>query len=210
MITINAELRDVKVNPKMIRKEGKIPAVFYGAGHPSTAIAIEKASFLKILQEAGESTIVSLKTPKESFDVLIHDVDLDPVMGDPIHVDFYAVSKDHVIEVDIPLEFVGVAGAEKLGGVVVKVMHELKVKALPGALPQHITIDLSTLTDLSSHIAVSDVKLPQGVKAVAHDTDIIVSVAQQRAEEEAPVAQIDLSKIEVEKKGKKEEEEAAE
>ena len=78
----------MKVNPKMIRKQGKIPAVFYGAGQETTSISVGRAEFTKALKDAGESSIISLKTPKGALDALIHDVALDPVMGDPIHVDF--------------------------------------------------------------------------------------------------------------------------
>lgn len=205
MITLNAEARDVKVNPKMIRKQGKIPAVFYGSGQVSTSIQVDKIAFMKVLSEAGESSIISLKTPNGVLDALIHDVDLDPVLGDPIHADFYITAKDHKLEVDIPLEFVGVAPAEKLGGIVMKLMHELRVEALPGKLPQHLTVDLSALTLLDSHITVADVKLGDGVRALLAGTEVVagVTMPQEEKEEAAPM---DLSAIEVEKKGKKEEE----
>ena len=205
MITIDAKLRDVKVNPKMIRKEGDIPAVFYGAGQASTPIAVEKARFIKVLEEAGESTIISLKTPTGTLDALIHDVELDPIIGDPIHVDFYIVTKGHKIEVSVPLEFVGVAPAEKLGGIVTKILHDLSIEALPAKLPQSITVDLSVLTQLDSHITVGDLKLGDGVKALVAGTEVVANVSLPR-EEEAPAPVADLSAIEVEKKGKKEEE----
>ncbi len=207
MITLNAELRDVKVNPKMIRKQGKIPAIFYGAGQESTPISIGKIEFKKVLADAGESTIITLKTPNASLDALIHDVDLHPVLGDPIHVDFYITSKDHKLQVAVPIEFIGVAPAEKSGGVVLKVMHEMLVESLPAKLPAHITVDLSTLAEIGSHITVGDVKLGEGVRALAAETEVIANVALPKEEAETPIAPIDLSSIEVAKKGKQEEEE---
>lgn len=205
MITINAEARDVKVNPKMIRKQGKIPAVFYGAGQETTSISVGRAEFTKALKDAGESSIISLKTPKGALDALIHDVALDPVMGDPIHVDFYITSKDHKLEVDVPIEYIGIAPAEKLGGVVVKVMHEMRIESLPATLPHLITVDLAVLTELNSHLLVKDLVLPAGVKALVPATEVIALVSQPQVEKEPEVAP-DLSSIEVEKKGKKEEE----
>ena len=204
MITINAEARDVKVNPKMIRKQGKIPAVFYGAGQETTSISVGRAEFIKALKDAGESSIISLKTPKGALDALIHDVALDPVMGDPIHVDFYITSKDHKLEVDVPLEYIGIAPAEKLGGVVVKVMHEMRIESLPATLPHQLTIDLSVLTELNSHILVKDLVLPSGVKSLAPATEVVALVSQPQIEKE-PEPAPDLASIEVEKKGKKEE-----
>lgn len=210
MITIDAKLRDVKVNPKMIRKEGNIPAVFYGAGQESTPISVEKARFLKVLEEAGESTIITLKTPNGALEALIHDVDLDPIIGDPIHIDFYIVTKGHKLEVDIPLEFVGIAPAEKLGGIVTKIMHELAIEAVPAKLPQSIIVDLAKLVALDSHITVGDLVLGDGVKALIADTEVVVNISLPREEEVAPVVATDLSAIEVEKKGKKEGEETEE
>lgn len=205
MITLNAEVRDVKVNPKILRREGKIPAVFYGNGKESTPIAVDAPVFKKAYAEAGESTIISLKTPKETLDVLIHDVALDPVIGNPIHIDFYVVGKDQKLQVDVPFEFIGIAPAEKLGGIVMKVMHELRIEALPAKLPSHIMVDLSKLVHMHSSMTVADLALPDGVKALVPLTETIVSVVEQQKEEEA-AAPMDLSAIEVEKKGKKDEE----
>jgi large subunit ribosomal protein L25 len=209
MITLEAEIRDVKVNPKHVRKAGKVPAVYYGSGKESTAIAIARLPLEKAILEAGESTIISLKTPTGAFDALIHDVDHNPVTGEPIHVDFYIVAKDRKIEVDVPLEYTGTAGAEKEGGVVMKIMHELRIEALPGALPSHITVDLSSLAKINDQITVSDLKLPAGVEAMVAENEVVALAAAPKEEEEAPVAAVDMSAIEVEKKGKKEEEEEA-
>ncbi len=206
MITLDVKLRDVKVNPKMIRKEGDIPAVFYGAGKESTPITIEKKRFIKVFEEAGESTVITLKTPSGELTALIHDVDLDPVFGTPIHADFYIVAKDRKVEVPVPLTFTGVAPAEKLGGVTVKVLHEITVEALPANLPHDITVDLTQLTAMDSVITVADLKLGNGVAVVGHQGDEVIAAVTAQAADEPVAAPLDLSKIEVEKKGKKEEE----
>jgi len=211
MITLNATSRDVKVNPKMVRKEGNIPAVFYGPGQQSTPIAVEKAKFLKVLEEAGESTVIQLVTEKGKLDVLVHEVELDPVMGDPIHIDFYVVAKDRKVHVEIPIEYIGTSPAEKVGGVVLKVMHEINVEALPGALPQSIVVDLSTLLEIGSDFTIGSLTLPEGVRAMGGAEEVIASIAAPTKEEEVvSVATPDLAAIEVEKKGKKEDEETAE
>ena len=210
MITLNAELRDVKVNPKMIRKGGRIPAVFYGQGQTSTPISVDRIEFKKVYQEAGETALISLKTPKGALDALIHDIALDPVLGDPIHIDLYIAAKDHKLQVHIPVEFVGIAPAEKTGGIVMKIMHEILVESLPAKLPKSIVVDLSKLIDVNSHISIADLDLPEGVRALVPATEVIAGVTLPKEEEEV-VAPVDLSAIEVEKKGKKEEEgEAAE
>jgi large subunit ribosomal protein L25 len=209
MITIKAIARDVKVSPKSIRKEGRIPAVYYGFGKKSTMISVDRLEFEKAFQSAGETTIVTLDTPEGKLDALIHEVAPHVVTGEAIHIDFYIAAKDHKIEVDVPLEFVGTSPAEKEGGVVSKIMHELPIEALPAKLPQHITVDLSKLATLDSHIAVGDLDLGDGVKALIPMSEVVALVALPHAEEEAPASSPDLAAIEVEKKGKKEEEESA-
>lgn len=210
MITLEAELRDVKVNPKIVRKAGKIPAVYYGRGKSSTSIAVDERKFDKVYEEAGESTIISLKTPDGDLDALIHDVALDPVVGRPIHIDFYVVSKDQKLEVDVPIDYTGIAPAEKIGGIVMKVMHEVRIEALPSKLPSSISVDLSVLTDMNSSITIADLKLPEGVRVLVPANEAVAVVTKPKEEEEAPPTPIDLSTIEVEKKGKQEEGEEGE
>lgn len=209
MITLHAETRDVKVNPKIIRKQGKIPAVFYGQGQESTSVSVERLPFIKLLEQAGESTIFSLVTPKGTFNALIHDVALDPVLGDPIHVDFYITAKGHKLEVDVPLHFVGTAPVEKEGGIVVRVLHEVRISALPEKLPAHITVDLGTLASLDAQITVADLDLGEGVSALVALTELVAVVSRPSEEPETSTAEPDLASIEVEKKGKKEDEETA-
>ena len=111
------------------------------------------------------------------------------------------------IRVKIPLVFEGVSNAVKTGiGNLVKVLHEVEIEALPADLPQKLSVDISKLETLENTIVVSDIKLPAGVVAITNGTDIVVSVVAQVEEKEEVVVAPDLSAIEVEKKGKKEEE----
>ncbi len=211
MITLKAVARDVKVNPKSIRRNGDIPAVYYGFGKASTTVTVNKLEFSKVYAEAGESTIISLVTPEGKLEALVHDVAADVVTGEPIHIDFYIASKDHKMQVHVPLEFIGISPAEKLGGVVNKIMHEVLVEALPAKLPNHITVDLATLVEVNSHITIGDLPLGDGVRALAAASEVVALVAIPGAPKEDETAPApDLSAIEVEKKGKKEEEETEE
>ncbi len=201
MITLEVEKRDIKSPLGEMRKSGKIPAVFYGKKEKSTPIALSFAIFEKTLQTAGESTVLHLKGAGIDVDVLIYDVDRDPVTDKPRHVDFYAIEKDKKLEVKIPLEFIGVAPAVKdMGAVLVKVMHELEIEALPKDLPHNLVVDLSTLATFDSVIKVKDIKLPAGVEVKGNVEEIVASVYEPKEEVEA--APVDLSAIEVEKKGK--------
>lgn len=212
MLSLKAKIRDLKENLEQIRKEGWIPSVFYGAGKESTPITVLKSEFEKIWGKAGESSLVKISLPaqadipREEVDVLIHEVQMDPVRDEPIHIDFLAIDVKKKIKVDVPLEFTGVSEAVRSGfGILVKVLHETEIEALPTDLPHKLVVDISQLATLNSQIFVSDIKLPNGVTMITKGTEIVASITEQKEEkEETPL--VDLSAIEVEKKGKKEEE----
>jgi len=205
MLTLKAEIRDLKTAPSDIRKTGKIPAVFYGKKEASTPISIRQVEFLKVWKQAGESSVVILDTTEGSKESLIHDVSLDVVSGAPIHADFYVFEKGHKVEVALPIEFEGVSPAVKdLGGMLVKVLHELKVEAMPKDLPHSIVIDISTLVTFGDQILASQISLPSGVELKISSEEVVALVSAPREEKEEEAVPVDLSAIEVEKKGKEE------
>ncbi len=183
-----------------------MPAVYYGKKEKTVPIQITASEFLKVWKQAGESTVVSIKTPEASVDTLIHDVQFDPVTGQAIHADFYVFEKGKKIEVSVPLEFVGISPAVKdLGAVLVKVLHEIKIEAEPSNLPHQIEVDISSLVLMNDHILSKDIKLPTGVTLIENPDEMIVNVVEPK-EEPVEVAPVDLTAIEVEKKGKTDEE----
>lgn len=206
-ITINAEKRAKIGKTESLRKSGILPAVFYGHKKEATAIQMKKSDFIKAWRNAGESTVISLKTPEGDLEALIHDVDIDPITSEPRHADFYIFEKGHKVEISIPLEFVGIAPAMKdLGGVLVKVLHEVKIKAEPSKLPHSIEVDISSIAQFGDHITAGDLKMPNGVELMENPEDMVATVSAPKEEKAEEAAPVDLSQIEVEKKGKKDEE----
>ncbi len=192
--------------PKETKKDGFIPAVYYGAHQASTPIFVDFIEFNKVLASAGESSSITLKTEHGNETAMIQDVQVHPVKGQVIHVDFYVLEKGQKVHVKTPIVFVGESAAVKAGGVLVKVMQELSVEGDSAKLPQEFTVDLSALATSKDVITVGDIKLPAGVELYhISATDVVASISA--AEELGEIATVDLSAIEVEKKGKKEEEE---
>lgn len=206
-INLKAEKREKIGKLKILRKEGFMPAVYYGHKKESTPVQIKKIDFLKAWKNAGESTVIKLETPGEDLEALIHDVDLDPITGEPRHVDFYVFEKGHKVEVAVPIEFIGISLAVKdLGGSLMKILHEIKIKAEPSNLPHQIEVDISPITELEGQILAKEIILPKGVELTENPEEVIVTVATPKAEEKEEEVPADLSQIEVEKKGKQEEE----
>ena len=212
MLTLSVEKRTKGgATAPSLRRASKLPGVVYGPHHATTPIAFEAGAFEKVLREAGEATVVSLAGLGADIATLIHEVDLDPLTNLPRHVDFYAVTKGEKVEVAIPLVFEGVSPAVEAGANLVKVLHEIEVKADPMSLPHDFAVDISVLAALGDQIHVKNLALPKGVELVTDPEEVIVLV-QEVVEEPAEAAPADIASIEVEKKGKEEEagEEAAE
>lgn len=201
MITLNIEPRGDAKNSD-IRSAGKIPAVFYGPKEKTTSIAVSLVEFGKVLKKAGESSVVVLKDGAIEHETLIYAVDVHPVTGVPRHVDFYVIEKGKKVQVDLQLTFTGVSPAVKdLGGILVKVIRELKIEAAPKDLPHELLVDISSLVDLTSVIHVRDLKIAPGVTVIDSLDDVVASIAEAKEEVEE-VKPVDMSTIEVEKKGK--------
>lgn len=210
MQTLTATKRSKADKLESVRSNGMVPAVVYGARVENTSISVPSVDFIKAWKVAGESNTIMLDLEGKKIDVLIHDLQVDPVKGFPIHVDFLAIDMNKAVQVTIPLEFTGVAPADKGGlGVLVKVLHEVTVEALPKDLPHTIPVEISSLAALGDQIHVKDITLPKGLTMITDGEEVVtlISAVKEEVEETAPV---DLSAIEVEKKGKKEVEEGEE
>lgn len=206
MLTLSIEKRTTLGKANKNLEKDVIPAVYYGYKEESTPIKLSKSAFKKVFKEAGESAVVILKDGGKELEALIHEVDFDPLKGEPRHVDFYVIEKGKKVEVEVPIHFEGVSEAVKtLGGILVKVLREIEIEALPKDIPHSIVVNIESLTNLDSQIHVKDVVLPTGVTALTGQDEVVaaITVAKEEVEETVP---IDLSSIEVEKKGKKEEE----
>lgn len=211
MTTLQVNQRDAKTSADTVRREGKMPAVYYGRREDPTPIAVNKIDFLRAWREGGESSIITLERDDgDSVDTLIHDVQVDPVTEQPIHADFYVFERGKTIQVAVPLEFSGEEDAPAIkeqGGILVKVIHELTIESLPKDLPQHITVDVSTLSDFDSQVKAGDISLPEGVELGDDPEEVVVAVDQPQEEpEEEEQEEPDFSEIEVE--GEKAEEES--
>lgn len=188
MLTLEVKTRDSKESPDDIRKKGLVPAIFYGRTETATPIAVDALKFDRIFREAGETTIVTLKGDGVEKDTLIHDVQVHPVTGRPLHADFYVLEKGKKIEIKIPLEFTGEAPAEKAGHIIVKALHEVEIEVAPQELPKHLIVDLTKLANVGDHILASQIELPPSAELKTGGDEIVASVTEFKEEkfEEAP------------------------
>lgn len=184
---LEAKLRKISGKKvKILRRSGIIPAVLYGPKiKEPQSLEIDYEKFSKTYQEAGESSIIKLKIDKEEKNILIREIQKDPLSGKFLHVDFYEVPMTEKIKLSVPLEFVGDSEAVKgLGGVLVKNIMEVEIEALPKDLPHDLKVNLSKLNTFEDNIKIKDIEVPGGVKIIANFEEIVASVIPPRAEEE--------------------------
>lgn len=188
MLTLDVKTRDSNESPDDIRQRGLVPAIFYGGKETATPISIDALKFDRIFREAGETTIVTLKGDGVEKDTLIHDVQIHPVTGKPLHADFYVLEKGKKITINIPLEFEGEAPAEKLGHILVKALHEIEIEVAPQELPKHLAVDITKLENVGDHILASQIKLPSSAELKSNADEIVISVIEFKEEklDEAP------------------------
>lgn len=212
MLKLTAKPREVFGKKlKTFRQKGELPAVLYGPKEKSISLSLALKDFKKVWSEAGESSVIELLIDGKKKNILIHEVARDPVSDEPIHADFYAVEMDKPIQATVPLVFIGESEAVKThGGVLVKVMHELEVEALPMDLPHEINVDISKLKNINDRILIKDIDFPEKVKPVEQPDKMVVIVEELKAEEEAATGELDMSKVEVAAKKKEEPAEEAE
>ncbi len=176
---------------RQLRNDGLIPAEVFGRGIKNEHVSISAKEFSKIFKEAGENTVINLidekggKTP-----VIVSDVASDQMKGIILSVDFHHIRMDEKIQAKVPVEFVGEAPAVKKGLVLIKVVKEIEVEALPDKIPHRFEVNISELSESGQDILVKDLKFSPDVKILTHGDATIITVAETAKEVEvaAPVA----------------------
>lgn len=202
-IELKAKKRDVfGKKTRKGRKSGLIPAIIYGRGIESMSLWINMLDFKRLLKKSGESTMISLEIDgKNNRNVIIYEIQRDPVTNNIIHIDFFQVRMDEEIETEVELEFIGESLAVRdLGGVLVKNMGEIEVKCLPGDLPSQINVDISVLDNFESRICVKDLNIPAKVKIDLDPETVVALVSPPRSEDEISKldekVEVDVTKVE--------------
>ncbi len=176
---LKAETREQvgKGSARAVRRQGKMPAVIYGAKQPPLAIALSyKDVYYKIHGGGFLTTIATIDVGGQKIRVLPKDYQLDPVKDFPLHVDFLRVGKDTEVNVNVPVRFINEDKSPgiKRGGVLNIVRHEIEFNCPANAIPDAITIDLAG-REIGDTIHISAVTLPEGVRPVITDRDFTIA-----------------------------------
>jgi large subunit ribosomal protein L25 len=170
-----------------------IPAVLFGKGMESVSLTIDYNSFVKIYNQAGETSLVDVAYDNKKEKALIKDVQFDPVTLRPIHASFHKVNLKEKITADIPVEIVGdeenplVKSGE---GLVLVLLSEIAVEALPSDLPSHFIVNMSGISEIGDGITISQLDYDRSkVEIVDYEEDEIVAKIDYATMAEEPEAE---------------------
>jgi large subunit ribosomal protein L25 len=165
--TLSAEVREQsgKGPARQLRARGLIPAIFYGPGTDPVKLQVSPKDLSRALGGAfGRNQLLELAIGDgEKKLAVVRDLEVEPVSRNILHADFYAVSRERVIQTKVPFETKGRAIGVQKGAAMRKLFRELPVRALPQDVPAAIVHDVAPL-DLGAVVKVEDLSLPEGVE----------------------------------------------
>jgi large subunit ribosomal protein L25 len=218
VLEANPREAGTKNHARRVRREGKIPAVVYGAGKDSMPVTVDPRHVLRILRsDSGHNTIFDLALKGgENTKAMIVDWQYEPIKGHLLHIDLKRIAMDKALRVNVPVVLQGVpAGVKTEGGILEQMLREVEIECLPGDIPSHIDVDVSELT-FGKVLRVSDLPhneklkfLTEANQPVAHVTSVKEEVAAT-PEAVATEAGATPAEPEVIKKGKAETDEEGE
>ena len=195
-----------KGSARKLRSGGRLPVILYGPETSPIMLSLDYKQLQKILRgKSAENIIFDLKADSneknQSKRVMIKEIQKDPVTRDYLHVDFYEISMEKELEVDIPVYLINTPIGVSEGGILEHTRRELKISCMPKNLVDRIEVDVSGL-DIGQSLHVEDITLPPGLKSIEDGDLTIATVVAPTIEEEVEeeVEEAESEEIKVEEK----------
>ena len=181
---------------RRLRREGRVPAIIYGAGRPPRSLSFDHNKVLRQLEnESFYSSVLNIKVGEKSQAAIVKDIQRHPAKPIVMHIDLQRIVEDEVIKMNVPIHFIGgeeAVGVKQGGGSVSHLRTDVEVVCLPKDLPEYFEIDISEL-ELDAMLHLSDLTVPEGVEipelALGPDHPIVsihiikVAVIEEEVEE---------------------------
>ncbi len=191
--TLSARTREAcgKGAARQLRRADQLPAVFYGPGSSSVMLSVDYPELRTIIKKAAsEHIILELQITSDrgvtKKNVMLKELQIDPIKDTYLHADFYEISMDKEIEVDIAVHLVNTPIGVTQGGVLQHVSRELSVSCLPDKLVDALQVDVSGL-DIGDSLHVSDIEAPEGITLLDDEHLTVAVVAAPTVAPEAEV-----------------------
>jgi large subunit ribosomal protein L25 len=194
--SLTARKRDEKGKQaaKRIRRDNRIPAIFYGPNTDPIMLTVDSSDLGKIMQKTiGENIILRLHIESDNGTdikrVILKELATDRVNDTYLHADFHEISMDKELTVEVPVQLINTPVGVTNGGILQHVRRNITISCLPDQLMDSINVDVSNL-DMGDSLHIGDIKLPEGVTLEDDDKLTVASViapsvyAEEEIEEE--------------------------
>jgi len=188
---------------KKLRKIAQVPAVFYGPKTESVMLAVDYPELERLLKQgSSDNVILDLQVQSdqgsETHKAIIKDLLIDPVKDIYLHADFYEISMDKEITVDVPIRLVNSPVGVTEGGILQHIRRKLNISCLPDKMIDALELDVSGLA-IGDSLHVEDIDLPEGIVSLeeGHLTVATVAAPTIVEEEEEEVIEEELAEGEV-------------
>ena len=169
---------------KALRRNGKIPGIFYYKGEENIKLSFDRQTLLKTLHKGGHIFELDLEGTKQY--AMIKEVQYHPVTDEIIHLDLMRVRRDEKINISVPLVLEGEALGVTEGGVMMQSLSTVEISCLPENVPEQITLDI-TLLALNSSLFVADIIVSSDIAIVTDEQLVITTITLPKEEEEPEV-----------------------
>jgi large subunit ribosomal protein L25 len=192
--TLNAQKREDlgKGASRTLRRAGRVPAVLYGRELDSIHLSVDAHEAELLFHSISvDNTIVDLSVDgeKKPYPTLVREIQTHPWKDSLVHIDFLRIQEGVAVDLEVPVELVGVpVGVRLQGGVLEQIVHELEIRCIPSKIPESFTLDVSGL-DVNDSLHVSDIPVTEGVEILMAPEQTICAVAIPRVVEEAELAE---------------------
>lgn len=158
VLNVNKREESGKKISKQLRRDGRIPGIYYIHGEDSVALSVDEKELKNIIH--SDASIIDLKFEDDkALKSVIRDVQWDPVYGKPVHVDFMGVKLTEKVHVTLPVHLAGTpVGVKQEGGILQHIIREIDIECLPLDIPEHFEVDVSDL-DIGGAIRIEDLKI---------------------------------------------------
>ncbi|MFZ1280528.1 MAG: 50S ribosomal protein L25 [Ignavibacteriaceae bacterium] len=187
-VIIEAQKRNKidKASRSALRKEGKVPAIFYSKHHEPIPVQVSERAIHPLVFTSKTHLITLNVEGHDELDCIIKDVQFDPTTEKIVHIDLLGLKKGEKIEIEVPVQLVGSAIGIKEGGILQHTLHKVQISCLPVDIPEHLEIDVTNLK-LGQAIHISDLSY-DNLTILNNPESIIASVTHPKVEKEATAA----------------------
>jgi large subunit ribosomal protein L25 len=166
---------------KFLRNKGIVPVHLFGHNVDSLALQGDAATLGKIISQAGKTRLIDLKVGRsqKTHNVMVREVQRDPIRGSLIHVDFYEVNMAEKIRVEVPVAIVGESPALKIReNMLYQTLSSLTVECLPDKMPDRVPVDISIIQEVEQAVHVKDISIPD--VTILNDPDLVIAKVSLR------------------------------